>query len=93
MLHLDKMLELLKVRKAHGPNALFPRVADCLRGGFQDEENQMARAMTEGDVGPCMTVLLQKKIVDNLCALGQSDVSLAHCAAGPPPLPSELTDM
>ena len=34
----------------------------------------MSRAMTEGDVGPCMTILLQKKIVDNLCALGQSDV-------------------
>merc|ERR1711871_1708045 len=49
MLHLDKMLELLK-----------------------SEENAMSRAMTEGDVGPCMTILLQKKVVDNLCALGQS---------------------
>eukprot|EP00656_Telonema_subtile_P052939 TRINITY_DN7515_c0_g2_i2.p1 TRINITY_DN7515_c0_g2~~TRINITY_DN7515_c0_g2_i2.p1 ORF type:complete len:602 (-),score=174.57 TRINITY_DN7515_c0_g2_i2:325-2130(-) len=50
MLHLDRMVQLLK-----------------------EEELNSAATMTEGDVGPCMTVLLQKKIVDNLCALGQAD--------------------
>jgi len=40
---------------------------------LKEEEKSSAASMTEGDVGPCMTVLLQKKIVDNLCALGQAD--------------------
>ena len=59
---------------------------------LQEEEHNSHARMAEGvgrrpvcvpfrdfgvqDVGPCMTVLLQKKIVDNLCALGQADVTL-----------------
>jgi len=40
---------------------------------LKDEEQHCRSTMTEGDVGPCMMLLLQKKIVDNLCALGQAD--------------------
>eukprot|EP00658_Telonema_sp_P-2_P011919 TRINITY_DN14558_c0_g1_i11.p1 TRINITY_DN14558_c0_g1~~TRINITY_DN14558_c0_g1_i11.p1 ORF type:complete len:570 (-),score=149.46 TRINITY_DN14558_c0_g1_i11:41-1750(-) len=40
---------------------------------LREEEKMCEAMMAEGDVGPCMTVLLQKKIVDNLCALGQAD--------------------
>ena len=56
----------------------------------QEEERQMSRAMTEGDVGPCMTMLLQKKCVDVLCNLGQSDVRIGSPFDDMNQLPSPL---